>query len=248
MAKVPLYNDDLAYVHIAGYGFHWRGAADAVLKHLRDAKIADGVVVDLGCGGGQWLACLHEHGYKPVGVDVSPGMIRAARKIVPSAKFIQGSFADVELPECNAVTSLGEPLNYLPGARSFQRTLRNVYKALRPGGLFVFDVREPATKSVETRVTARVGDDWACISFNDEKVLAAPQVPGESRLTRRITAFRRAGSAYRRSEEVHTLHIFPKLIVTRWLRNLGFRVRTLRRYGEYRLGPRQVIFLARKPR
>lgn len=246
MAKAPLYNDDLAYIHIAGYGFHWSGAAPAVLKHLRDAGISTGTIADLGCGGGQWLANLAEHGYQTVGVDVSPAMIRAARKAAPTAKFILGSFANVPLPACDAVTSLGEPLNYLDGPRSFRRALRNVYEALRPGGLFVFDVREPATKPVESRATARVGHDWACISFNDESAARSPKVAGEGLLIRRITTFRRVGTRYRRTEETHRLHLYPKPLVAGWLRELGFRVRTARRYGDYRLAPRQAVFLARK--
>ena len=53
MPTSPLYNPDLAHIHIAGYDFHWKGAAPAVLHWLRQAKITSGTVVDLGCGGGQ---------------------------------------------------------------------------------------------------------------------------------------------------------------------------------------------------
>jgi hypothetical protein len=70
--------------------------------------------------------------------------------------------------------------------------------------------------------------------------------PSTNRTVRRITSFKRRGSAYRRTEEVHQLHVYPKAVVQDWLRELGFRVRAYRRYGEYRLGPRQVVFVARK--
>ena len=149
-------------------------------------------MIDLGCGGGQWLARLAAEGYVPVGVDASQAMLRTARSIAPTATLIHGSFAEVSLPPCDAVTSLGEPLNYLSGARSFKRTLKNVYRSLRPGGLFIFDVREPPQKPVETRVSARVGEDWACVSVIDED-------PADHRLVRRITTFRRHGRAYRRA-------------------------------------------------
>jgi SAM-dependent methyltransferase len=245
--RSPIYNDDLAFIHIDGFGFHWERAAPAILKWLRDAGIRSGTVVDLGCGGGQWLARLAAEGYQPVGVDASPAMIRAARKLVPPATLITGSFADVDLPSCDAVTSLGEPLNYLNDRRGFERTLRNVYHALRPGGLFIFDVREPPTKPVETRVFARVGDDWACISFIDEQPPASSRKGADGgRIVRRITSFRRHGAAYRRSEEVHDLETYPKKMMLEWLRQLGFRARTYRGYGDYRLAPRQVVFVARK--
>ena len=78
-SRSMLYESDLAHIHIDGYGFHWEGAAPAVLKWLRDAGIRQGKIVDVGCGGGQWLARLAEAGYEPVGVEVSPAMIRHAQ-------------------------------------------------------------------------------------------------------------------------------------------------------------------------
>lgn len=239
MPTSPLYSDDLAHIHIAGYDFHWKGAAPAVLQWLRQAKITAGAVVDLGCGGGQWLQHLHAHGYQPVGIDASAAMIRAARKLVPQATLIHGSFADVALPSCDAVTSLGEPLNYLNSLPAFKRTLKNVYRALRPGGLFVFDVRVPPAAPVETRTHARVTDDWACVAFIDEDP--------HGRLVRRITTFRKRAGAYRRGEETHELRLFPAALVRSWLSDLGFKVRTTRAYGPYRLAKRHIIFLARKP-
>ena len=80
-----LYEPDLARIHVDGYGFHWEGAAPAVLQWLRDAGIFAGTVVDLGCGGGHWLARLAEAGYETVGVDVSPAMLRLARSRAPAA-------------------------------------------------------------------------------------------------------------------------------------------------------------------
>src|SRR5690348_15238289 len=148
MPSAPLYAPDLAHIHVTGYDFHWKGAAPAVLAWLRQSKIPSGTVVDLGCGGGQWLQHLAARGYTPVGIDQSAAMIRAAKKLVPKAKLIHGSFADVDLPACDAVTSMGEPLNYLNSQPAFKRTLKNVFRALRPGGLFVFDVRVPSNKPV----------------------------------------------------------------------------------------------------
>jgi SAM-dependent methyltransferase len=235
-----LYESDLARIHIEGYGFHWKGAAPAVLSWLRQAGIRDGTIVDLGCGGGQWLARLADEGYKTVGVDISPAMLQHARSRVPAAKLICGSFADTELPPCDAVTSLGEPLNYLPGARDVKRTLNHVYRALRPGGLFIFDVRERAANKIEPRVSACEGEDWACIAHIEESSTTG-------RLVRRITTFRRDGSVYRRGQETHILQLYPRRNVLSWLRQIGFRARSHRGYDTYRLGPRQLVVVARKP-
>lgn len=239
LGSMDLYQVDLARIHIDGYGFHWQSAAPALGKWLRDSRISTGRVVDLGCGGGQWLARLAALGYTPVGVDVSEAMIRASRQLVPAAELHHGSFASIRLPPCDAVTSLGEPLNYLPSAASVRRTLRNVYRALRPGGLFVFDVRTPPTKPIAPRTVARVGDNWACIARIEEDAASG-------RLTRHITTFLRSGRSYRRGKETHVLRLYPRAEITAWLRDLGFRVRTKRSYGNYRLAPRHVVFLAQK--
>ena len=40
----------------------------------------DGLVVDLGCGDGEWVDLLAAEGCSTCGVDASPSMIEAARK------------------------------------------------------------------------------------------------------------------------------------------------------------------------
>jgi SAM-dependent methyltransferase len=239
MPPTDIYQEDLATIHIDGYGFHWEGAASAVLRFLRENGVEKGTVVDLGCGGGQWLERLSREGYTVCGVDRSKSMIQAAKKRVPEGKFILGSFAEVDLPRCDAATSLGEPINYLDGQQSIRRVFRNVFQALRPGGVFIFDAREPATGPVEPRINARLGDDWACISRIEED-------GATNSLVRHITTFRKVRGNYRRRNELHRLKVYSKGEMIRWLREAGFRVRTYRQYGDYRLAPRVSAYVARK--
>jgi SAM-dependent methyltransferase len=241
MPPTDIYQEDLAKIHIDGYGFHWEGAASTVLRILRDSGVEKGTVVDLGCGGGQWLERLSREGYAVYGIDRSESMIKAARKRVPQAKFIHGSFADVNLPDCDAVTSLGEPINYLDGQQSIRRVFRNAFRALRPGGVFIFDAREPATGPVEPRIHALQGETWACIARIEED-------GAKNSLVRHITTFLKVGASFRRRQESHQLKLYSRNEMIRWLREAGFRVRTYRRYGEYRLADRQSAYVARKPR
>ncbi len=235
-----LYQSDLAHIHTIGFGFHWEGAAAGVLDILKRGGIDRGVVSDLGCGAGMWLAHVQRHGYDVYGVDVSSSMIRAARQNVPGARVVCGSLADTDLPRCAAATALGEPLNYLENAAAIQRTIRRVFGALEPGGLFVLDVRTPADRPVPPTVVARRGADWACIAHISE-------VPSKNLLRRDITTFRRVGRTYRRSDEIHHLRVYAHATMARWLRSAGFKVRRYRGYGDYRLTARQAVFVARKP-
>lgn len=115
-----------------------------------------------------------------------------------------------------------------------------MHSVLRPGGVFIFDARGPATGPVEPRVAARVGETWACIAEIREDHEAVT-------ILRDITTFRQVGEGYCRAHEVHRLKIFPKNVTAGWLREreLGFRVRTYHGYGEYRLAPRQSAYVAR---
>ncbi|MCA9240139.1 MAG: class I SAM-dependent methyltransferase [Planctomycetales bacterium] len=237
----PLYGEDLANIHCDGYGFHWSGAADAILEWFTHQGVTRGTVVDLGCGGGQWAQRLTEEGYTACGVDVSPAMIRLAKHNAPRARFLCGSFDRTALPACDAVTSLGEPLNYLDGAAAARRTLRGAYRALRPGGLLVFDLRLPSSSPVPPKDHFKHAADWFCHARIEED-------HRKKQLTRFITTFRRMPDGrFRRDEEFHRLKLFSRAEVCRWLRELGFRVQTRQSYGAYQLLDRQSAFFCRKP-
>ena len=238
-----LYDDDLAHIHVEGYGFHWAGAAAPILKWFDEFGISKGErVVDLGCGGGQWLNRLAQEGYKACGIDVSESMIRIAKKNVPEASFLCDSFDEAAIPACVAATSLGEPLNYLNSGSAMRRTMSNVFAALQPGGVFVFDLRHPAKSAVAVRQHHQSGDDWFCHARIEEN-------HRKKQLTRFITTFRlMKDGKYRRDEEIHRLKVFSRAEVSEWLRKIGFRVQTKRGYGTYQLGQRQSVFICRKPK
>jgi SAM-dependent methyltransferase len=238
-----IYDADLAHIHVEGYGFHWSGAAASLLKWFVEFGVPkDGKVVDLGCGGGQWLQHLSIEGYRGCGIDVSENMIRIAKQNAPDAEFIHGSLDEVRIPACVAATSLGEPLNYLNSGQAMRRAMRNVFAALSPGGAFIFDVRHPATGPVEVQNHFKSAEEWFCHARIEENYRT-------QELTRYITTFRLQNDGrYRRDEEVHRLKVFSRAEVTEWLRKVGFRVRTKRGYGVYQLGPRQSVFICRKPK
>jgi SAM-dependent methyltransferase len=227
---------------VEGYGFHWKGASETILQWFKEFHVPPGGnVVDLGCGGGQWLRRLAKEGYQTCGIDVSKNMLEIARQNAPESKFLCGSLDEVSIPKCVAATSLGEPLNYLNSGPAMRRTLRNVYSALKPRGLFIFDVRHPAKVPVAAQSHYRATENWVCIARIEEDYR-------ENQLTRFITTFRLCQDGqYRRSDEIHRLKVFSRVEVVSWLRKIGFRVRTRRGYGDYQLGPRQSVFICTKP-
>jgi SAM-dependent methyltransferase len=238
-----LYGDDLARIQHEGFGDFALRAAPGLLRLLRDAGIRGGVVVDLGCGNGVWLRELGRAGFEAVGVDGSRALVEIARRVAPRAKLRATSLYGFTLPACDAVTAIGEVLGYRPpdGRRGppLARLFERVAAALRPGGLFVFDLFVAGRGAPMAYRTWRAGDSWAVLVDVHEE-------PARARLVREITTFRRVGAGYRRSRERHVLDVASRPEVEASLRRAGFSVRTARRYGRCELPPRRLAFLARR--
>jgi SAM-dependent methyltransferase len=244
MSVMPGYGNDLAYIHDAAFSDYGRKATPGLLSILRRSGIKSGLVIDLGCGSGRWARELNGKGYATLGVDQSPAFIRLARKNAPQARFVCGSLLRVKLPQCDAVTSIGECLNYCfdrkAGKRELARLFARVYGALRPGGVFVFDVADPSRIPEEgPRRIGSQGADWAILA----------ETSGDKRrnvLTRRIISFRKTRRRYRRSEEIHRLQLYKAEEIVAILNRAGFHVEPLKAYGQFRLPAGIVAFLARK--
>jgi len=239
-----VYQRDLAYIHDTGFTGFVAKAAPGLLCMLRQNRIHEGLVVDAGCGSGVWARKLSDLGYAVLGIDISASMIGLARKQAPAVKFRAESFFTARLPPCDAVTSIGECVNYAfdpsNGKRALSRFFQRVYDALRPGGVLIFDVVEPGLLPDGTPQRRFLeGPDWAIL-------LEVREDRKSGILTRRISSFRRVGRLYRHSEEIHRLHLFPRAELEAMLSQAGFQVRTLSGYGRLRFAPAHVGFLARK--
>ena len=236
------YQSDLADIHESGFTHFALGAASVLRKELSPANGNCKTVVDLGCGGGTLARELYEAGFQVQGYDLSPAMIEMARARVPAAEFAVASFVDVDLPECRAVTAIGEVLNYLIDERNdlsvVEAVLSRIFASLIPGGYLLFDVAS-LKRASDLPVQRFVTD-------NDRAVLVMTERAGDV-LTRHITAFRRVGDLFRRSEETHSLKLMEPDEVCRILSTIGFKVEQLDSYGSQTLPTGLHAFLARKP-
>jgi len=66
------------------------------------------------------------------------------------------------------------------------------------------------------------------------------------RLTRQITTFIKVGRQYRRTEETHVQQLYRGSQLASDLRGIGFRVRTVRGYGDFRFQKAQVGLIGQK--
>ncbi|MFF7215167.1 class I SAM-dependent methyltransferase [Streptomyces sp. NPDC008238] len=60
-----------------------------------------GPVADVGCGPGRITAHLHGLGVDAFGIDLSPAMVRVARREHPGLRFDVGSMTDLDLPDAS---------------------------------------------------------------------------------------------------------------------------------------------------
>lgn len=236
------YGRDLAAIHDAGYGDPARFGARRLVAELGKAGIEGGVVVDLGCGSGISSRMLSDAGYDVLGIDPSAAMLELAADNAPNALFKRGDAADAELPACVGVGAFGEPLNYVRSEDEDELApvVERVFEALRPGGIFAFDLAGPARGApLENERDWAEGDGWAMLVHRAQT---------DRILRRRIVTFREEeGNSWRRSVEVHIQRLHPPAEVVELLRSTGFRPRM--EVNRDWAGPRpgHGAFVAHKP-
>ena len=105
-------------------------------------------VLDVGCGTGTFALLLESRGVEVTGVDPAAGSLAYARRrpgadrvtwIHGDATAIPGMAVDLATMTGNVAQAITDPLGW-------DATLRGVHQALRPGGRFVVESRDPARR------------------------------------------------------------------------------------------------------
>ncbi|HUW64266.1 MAG TPA: class I SAM-dependent methyltransferase [Spirochaetia bacterium] len=137
-ALALLYDRLVEGVDFAG----WADYVEEILAHFHSRAVN---VVDLACGTGNTALPLAGRGYRVTGVDISPAMLAVAgekaRRLDTVLELIQADMRLFSLPGMvDLVTCFHDGLNYLSGIGDLRQTFARVRLALRPGGLFIFDL------------------------------------------------------------------------------------------------------------
>ncbi len=114
---------------------------------------ADARLLDLGCGGGRDADDLAQRGYRVVGLDRTSALLSAGRHRFPSLPLVRADLRDLPFQSMSfdglwAAASL----MHLPKPAA-RRILADLYKLVRPGGLFAATV----TYGLKSRL---VTDGW----------------------------------------------------------------------------------------
>lgn len=108
-------------------------------------------VLDLGCGTGVLALLLAARGIDVAGVDPAAGSLDVARA-KPGAtgvRWIQGDGTSLPAQQVDLCFMTGNAAQAITSDRGWQSTLAGVFEALKPGGRFIFETRDPARKAWE---------------------------------------------------------------------------------------------------
>ena len=216
------------------YGDFSRRMADLLPAVLRQLHFKPRTVLDLACGDGSFAVEAAGLDLKVTGLDMSTHMLEfargKARKAGANVEFVPGDMRALTFEgKFDLVTCWFDSLNYITEPEDIKAAFVGVRRALRDGGLFIFDMNTLYGLAVH----------WAqrpCYvrqESDDLFEIHLPEFDHETRIaSMRIIAFSKRGSTWERMEEVHRERGYPQEEIRSYLREAGFQV--LACWGSFR--------------
>ena len=204
--------------------------------------------VDLACGTGSVTAILARKGLEVLGVDLSEEMLTQAVQKVQDMehppRFICQPLQELQLARGVdlAVCAL-DSLDYILNPTDCAQAIRRAYKALNPGGIFIFDVNTPEKlRAMDGQVFLDEDEDVYCVwrgEFDEKTNICSYG----------MDLFQRQGRVWQRSFEEHQEYAYSQQQLTGYLKEAGFthiQVYADRILEAPRPGEQRIYFKARK--
>ena len=226
----------------------YNATVEFYMEILRREGLSPRTVVDLACGTGSVTEILARKGYRITGVDMSEEMLtEAAMKTMDMEQppmYSCQKLQNLRLPRGvdMAVCAL-DSLDYILDPADCKEAIRRTYKALNPGGIFIFDVNTPEKlRAMDDQVFLDEDDDVYCVwrgEFDEKTNICSYG----------MDLFQREGKMWRRSFEEHREYAYSQEQLTGFLKDAGFthiEVYADRLFEAPREGEQRIYFKARK--
>lgn len=215
---------------------------------LRKEGLHPRTAVDLACGTGSVSVLLAKQGMSVTGVDMSEEMLTVACEkaweLENPPLFVCQKLQALRLPRGVdlAVCAL-DSLDYITDPADCQKAIRRVYRALNPGGVFIFDVNTPEKlRAMDGQVFLDEDDDVFCVwrgEFDEQTNICSYG----------MDLFQRRGQVWQRSFEEHQEYAYSIQQLTDYLKQAGFT--SIGVYGDRRMEApnerdQRIYFKARK--
>ena len=217
---------------------------------LQKENVRPRSAIDLACGTGSVALLLAQQYDRVIGVDMSEEMLTVAQQRAYEQEkrplFICQMLQQLRLPVAVdlAVCAL-DGLDYILDPADCKEAIARVYRALNPGGIFIFDVNTPEKlRAMDGQVFLDEDDDVYCVwrgEFDEASNICSYG----------MDLFQRQGNAWYRSFEEHREYAYTVEQLTEYLKSAGFT--HIRVYADGKLeapgaGEQRIYFSARKSR
>ena len=199
---------------------------------LQQEGVKPRTAVDLACGTGSVALLLAQRGLQVTAVDMSEDMLSVAwskaQELSNPPMFVCQKLQELRLPRGVdlAVCAL-DSMDYITDPADCAEAIRRVYKALNPGGIFIFDVNTPEKlKAMDGQVFLDEDEDVYCVwrgEFDEETNICSYG----------MDLFQRNGDVWSRSFEEHREYAYSAEQLVEFLKKAGFT--DIRVYGDRRL-------------
>ena len=226
----------------------YEATVDFYMQILAREGLKPRTCVDLACGTGSVTAILAQRGYRVTGVDMSEEMLTVAamktQDLEPRPMFSCQYLQELRLPRAvdMAVCAL-DSLDYILDPEDCKEAIRRAYKALNPGGIFIFDVNTPEKlRAMDDQVFLDEDDDVYCVwrgEFDEKNNICSYG----------MDLFQREGEVWHRSFEEHQEYAYSRELLTGFLKEAGFthiEVYADRLFEAPREGEQRIYFKAWK--
>ncbi len=198
----------------------------AFASYYQEAFRRDGgtfqLLLDLCCGTGTLTCILAKAGYDMIASDASPDMLSMAMQKASeeevSPLFLCQSAEDLDLyGTVDAAVSSLDSINYIPPSL-LPRVLDRLRLFVRPGGLFIFDIRSTDwLKEMDGSTYVDEEDDVLCLWRADYD-------ESDASITYGMDLFSRVGKLWERQSEAHVEYAYTEEALTGFLRQADFTV------------------------